>query len=122
MKIIAYCPEVEDVSVEIGECEYDSEGIHLKRKVTYRISATKTDSKKWIFHFGDGSTESGEGTPPESIDHLYGNKPESPPKICLEGHAACEEICKEIDLSHFDNFKICPRCPEIKNISVIERM
>jgi len=118
LKIFTYCPEIKHISVEIGKCEYDATGTVLKRKVTYKTLLGETEPKKWTFFFGDGSSESGDGVPPESIDHLYQNKPANEPKLCLQDHTACEEICKQVSLSEFDAFTTCPQCPEIKNIEV----
>jgi PKD repeat protein len=118
LKIFVYCPEILNVSIEIGGCEYDPQDDRLKRNVTFRASIGEEKSKKWVWHFGDGKSESGTAAPPESIEHLYDVKPGSAPRLCLEGHTACEEICKEVNLSEFDTFKTCPRCPKIKKIQL----
>jgi len=118
VKIFVHCPEIKEISVKIGDCVYDADSNQLKRHVTFKSSLSELKSENWIWHFGDGSTESGEGTPPDSIDHLYKNKPESAPKLCLGSHTACDEICEEVSLSEFDTFVSCPECPEIIDINV----
>ena len=114
LKIFAYCSAIKDIAVEVGDCEYDSEGI-LKRRVTFITSTGDTEPKKWTWDFGDGSTESDYGVPPDSIDHFYEDNPDNAPQLCLQSHIACGKICKEATLPEFEK---CPRCPEIKDIDV----
>ncbi len=113
MKIVAYCPEIKEIAFEISNCEYDSLLNLLKRKVIFKSLIGEAVPKNWIWQFGDGETDSGTGKPPEIIEHLYKQKPDSAPKLCLTGHQACDEICQEIELT---GFEVCPECPRIMQI------
>ncbi len=117
-KIFVTCPEIKDVSAVIGDCENDPKDNQLKRSVTLQASIGELVSTKWTWNFGDGQSESGAGSPPESIQHFYENKPESEPKLSLEGSPACGGTRKVVGLSEFDTFKKCPKCPIIKDIKV----
>lgn len=115
LKISVACPDITGLSVKIGDC------VGEQRKVTFDFSIGETEPKTWRFTFGDGQEESGEGRPPESIEHLYSNKPSNPPELCLTGHQACEKTCREVSLSEFDAFEPCVEeriCPDVRDIQI----
>ena len=114
LKIFSYCPEIKELSAEIGECEFDPQDNKLKRHVSFTTIIGEDKPKNWIWHFGDGDSKSGTGSPPETIDHFYAIRPENTPKLCLQGHNACDQTCHEVGLTGFET---CPQCPEIKDIT-----
>jgi hypothetical protein len=100
------CPQILDIGVQVGACETDPADGKLKRNVTFTPALTgpSPSAHNWIF--GDGSSDVGAGTP-GSVSHLYEQVPAIPPRLCVQATAPCEETCREIPLSAFDQFEPC---------------
>jgi len=101
-------PKIKELVVSYGDCKTEVE--KRKRKVTFTSVVIGDDPEQWTFHFGDGTTTSGSGKPPVSIERYYEKKPASAPKLCLIGPSPHKETCMKADLSAF---KECPPCPRI---------
>ncbi len=106
------CPVLDEIRVTYGDCQ-DDDGVQ-KRKVTFGFGFSGDDPTSWTFDFGDGQTTSGNGASPASLEHLYNEKPEQAPKLCVSGPEGCEESCVEADLS---GFSPCEDCPTINAIT-----
>jgi hypothetical protein len=113
LKIFVHCPEIKDIAVTIGACIYDPESLRIGRNTTFEVSLAEIEIRRWKWDFGDGSTKEGDGKPDEITQHAYKEKPDNPPKLCVEGHAACGVICKEVSVEEFATFTECPQLVDI---------
>lgn len=109
-KACAQCPVIDSVAARIGDCKDD--GGVMKRDVTFSSSTSGGTPTEWSWDFGDGSSKSGEGTPPNSLTHLYEKEPASTPKLTVHGESPCQRVSKETTMV---DFKPCPQCPKISS-------
>lgn len=114
------CPEITDITVEIGECEEDPVDGKLKRKVTFTPTVTGTPTTyKWTW--GDMTSDPTMAwpiTPPPVSVHLYQVKPTAEPEFEIFGpFPPCGSETKTVSISEFDTFEPC-ECPEITKIDV----
>lgn len=112
------CPVIKGIKTEIGKCV--TEGTIRKRKVTFIPTAEGDTPDRWTMEFGDGSSESGEGMPPGTIEHFFEKKPEHAPKLCLFGPKPCAESCMQVDISEFPQCQPCPKIIDIQT-KIVEK-
>jgi hypothetical protein len=99
------CPQIAAIDVQIEDCERDQDG-NQKRRVTFVPTLTGPNPSAYNWTFGDGSSDVGAGSP-GPISHLYEQVPTTPPRLCIQAGAPCEETCRDVPLSEFDQFEPC---------------
>lgn len=112
LKLFVYCPEIKDIEVSYGVCITD--GDVRRRQVKFAISVTGGKPESWTWHFGDGTSESGIGTPPVEVEHFYEKQPAEAPRLSVIGRLPCEEIIKEAEMSGFEPCLTCPQITDVK--------
>jgi hypothetical protein len=100
------CPQIVDIAVQLGDCERDQSDGKLKRNVTFVPTLTGPTPSAYNWTFGDSSSDVGAGSP-GSVSHLYEQAPATPPRLCIQAGAPCEENCRDVPLSEFDPFEPC---------------
>lgn len=123
MALWTECPAITGLSIEIGDCEKEGAIQILKRSVVFQIETDEVVPASWKLEFGDGTSTDGIGKPPQTLRHLYANKPTEPPLLTV---FATNINCREnenrssaIPLTAFDEFTVCPACPKVTKVSVI---
>lgn len=110
MRIFALCPEIEAISVAYGDC--DEQG---RRKVTFTPKIVDGPPAEFVWDFGDGSSELGQGMP-GNTDHYFKTKPASSVKLTVKGSQICDQSVQEVSLKDFKPCEPEVQCPEIVRI------
>jgi len=110
MRIFALCPEIETIAIAYGDC--DDQG---RRKVTFTPTIVDGPPAEFVWDFGDGSAETGQGMP-GSTDHHFKTEPTSAIKLTVKGGKICDPSVKEVRLVDFEPCEPDVTCPEIVRI------